>query len=88
MLLYLTRLKSTFLASIGFYSYSIYLFHVFFTAGARIVLSRFGVTELWVLFTFALAAGLAGPLIVELVAARYNPARIFMLGKRPIAAKP
>ncbi len=87
MLLYLTRMKSTILASIGFYSYSIYLFHVFFTAGARIVLSRFGVTELWTLFTFALAAGLAGPVIVELVAARYNPAQILMLGKRPIAAK-
>ena len=87
ILLYLTRMKSTILASIGFYSYSIYLFHVFFTAGARILLSRFGVTELWILFTVALAAGLAGPVIVELAASLYNPARILMLGKRPIVAK-
>ena len=48
--LYLARPKSHWLAAIGFYSYSIYLFHVFFTAASRIALSKGGLTEIWLLF--------------------------------------
>lgn len=38
-----TNLSFPLIAQIGVYSYSIYLFHVFFTAGSRIVLTKLGV---------------------------------------------
>ena len=81
--LYLTRPKLHWLAAIGFYSYSIYLFHVFFTAVSRIVLSKGGLTEIWLLFILGTLAGIAGPVVVEIIASRHNLSRILLLGKSP-----
>lgn len=53
------------LAFIGFYSYTIYLFHVFGTAGARIVLERVD-ARLPVIFVVALIVGILLPIAVHL----------------------
>jgi peptidoglycan/LPS O-acetylase OafA/YrhL len=79
--LLLTKAESTKLAAIGNYSYSIYLFHVFFTAASRIGLTKIGVSNIWLLFVAGTAAGLIGPIIVELVVQRNNTARTLLLGK-------
>lgn len=75
--------ESLFLAKIGIFSYSIYLFHVFFTAASRILFIKIGITEIWILFILGTALGIAGPIFVERIASKYNPTRILLLGKRP-----
>lgn len=75
--------KSGFLAAIGVFSYSIYLFHVFFTAGARIFLLKMGFSNLDLIFLAGLFAGIAGPILTELVLRTMNFSRVLFLGKAP-----
>jgi peptidoglycan/LPS O-acetylase OafA/YrhL len=77
------KVESRFFAQIGIYSYGIYLFHIFFTAASRIFFVKVGITEIWVLFILGTIFGIAGPMLVERMAAKYNPTRILLLGKRP-----
>jgi peptidoglycan/LPS O-acetylase OafA/YrhL len=81
--LHLALLKSRFLASIGNYSYTIYLFHVFFTAASRIALTRTGISNIWVLFTIGSIVGVAGPILIEYFASDNNFFRVYVLGKSP-----
>lgn len=81
--LHLSLLKSRFLASIGNYSYTIYLFHVFFTAASRIALTRTGLSNIWVLFVIGSLLGVAGPILVEYLASDSNLFRVYILGKSP-----
>ena len=73
--------KSKMLAWVGVFSYSIYLFHVFFTAGSRIVLQKIGFFGVEFIFVLALVAGLVGPILVEKILDRYKLTRIALLGK-------
>ena len=70
------------LALIGDYSYAIFLFHVFFTAASRIVLQRLGVEEIATLVAAGMLAGVAGPIVVGLLAARSSWASTLLLGDR------
>ncbi|WP_449258683.1 acyltransferase family protein [Chlorobium limicola] len=79
-----TKAESPFLADIGNYSYTIYLFHVFFTAASRIALMKLGVTDIWLLFIAGTIAGIAGPILFEMIASKNNVSRILFLGKSPI----
>lgn len=64
------NLRSNTLAYIGIFSYSIYLYHVFFTAGTRIALYRLGVADLHILFIVSVCAGLVGPVLIEIALER------------------
>ncbi len=79
--LLLTKAESKPLAAIGNYSYSIYLFHVFFTAASRIVLIKTGITNIWLLFIAGTIAGIAGPIIIELLANKHKTTRAILLGR-------
>lgn len=70
------------LAQIGAYSYAIYLFHVFFTAAARIVLTTIGIMQPSLLLLLCTAAGLVGPIILELIASQYAWSSVLLLGKK------
>lgn len=76
------KLSSTWLARIGIYSYSIYIFHVFFTAAIRIVIEKIVDVPVEVNFVFGLAAGLAGPIAVYLIAAKAAFAKLLLLGEK------
>ncbi|MCF8211414.1 MAG: acyltransferase [Rhodoferax sp.] len=69
------------LSAIGRYSYSIYLFHVFFAAAIRIAAHRLGVHLTALDFILGLLFGLLGPILLErqLVAHRW-PA-LLLLGR-------
>jgi len=82
--LLLTQSRSEWLASIGYYSYSIYLFHVFFTAAARIGLMHIGVSDITFLFLAGTAAGITGPILTETLANKHNLLRTTLLGKKPL----
>jgi len=60
--------SSAVLRAIGGASYAIYLYHTFFTAAARIALARLGYDADLLVFSLSLAAGIAGPMVVEAVA--------------------
>jgi peptidoglycan/LPS O-acetylase OafA/YrhL len=69
------------LAWIGGHSYAIYLFHVFFTAGARkAALAVNPDVPLGVIFVLALAAGLLLPVAAERIVLVYRPAALLLLG--------
>ncbi len=69
------------LVRIGGYSYAIFLYHVFFTAGSRIVLERmFDWTDPWSLFLAGLVAGLAGPVGVWHLFIRNPATALLFLG--------
>jgi fucose 4-O-acetylase-like acetyltransferase len=73
--------KNRTLASIGFYSYAIYLFHVFFTASTRIFAYSINYENRNVLIIVVTAAGVFGPILIEKIADRFNLTRTALLGK-------
>jgi peptidoglycan/LPS O-acetylase OafA/YrhL len=77
--------RSRRLAQIGVYSYAIYLYHVFATAGMRWALGR--VTDVQpVHFVAGLTAGIALPIVVYLIAVRHPMTRLLLLGQTTRAA--
>ena len=74
------------LAAFGLFSFTIYLYHVFGTAGAREILTQLGVRNIWTLFMASVVAGLAGPVVLHVVAAQFRLTRRLVLGLRQGAA--
>ncbi len=63
--------ESHWLAALGRLTMPIFLLHVMFIAGARIVLIRLGlVSDVWVLLSLIVISGLIGPLLAERVTRR------------------
>ncbi len=60
------------LAWLGYFAFEIYLFHVFGTAGARIVLNRLQVHEAWVVFTVSMLLGLLLPVALKVLLERIS----------------
>lgn len=81
--LFCLRWENRLLAWIGLQSYTIYLFHVFFTAGTRIVLTRlFGPISEYVLFPLGLLAGVVGPMLLHQLIMVLPWSRFAFLGMR------
>jgi peptidoglycan/LPS O-acetylase OafA/YrhL len=76
------------LATIGLYSYSIYLWHVFGSAGSRILLSSFGVDTIAVLVAAGTAAGVLVPIAFHLAVLRVPYASRALLGVRHRTERP
>lgn len=74
-------MKSKILAAIGVYSYSIYLFHVFFTAFSRIVFDKIDAVSMVQIFIASTVAGIVGPIVTELILGRSDLLRVLLLGK-------
>lgn len=74
-------------AIIGGFSYSIFIYHVFFTAGARIALMRLGVSEQSVLFTIGVCLGLIGPIILDKLLRGSDFTKMFFLGMNTSSPK-
>ncbi|MBD9657408.1 acyltransferase [Pseudomonas sp. PDM12] len=60
------------LAWLGYFSFEIYLFHVFGTAGARIVLNKLQVHEAWLVLTVSMVLGLLLPVAFKVVLERIS----------------
>jgi peptidoglycan/LPS O-acetylase OafA/YrhL len=81
MALLIIKLKSSFLARIGYYSYAIYLYHIFFTAGSRILLNKLGVYDVTAVLFLSIVLGIGGPILLEKLFDGTNLTRILFLGK-------
>lgn len=86
--LYSLGLSNRVIAWIGGYSYSIYLFHIFGTAGARIILGKFGVENEATLFVLGMTCGLLLPVVVELLFDRVAVLRMAFLGRSYSTKRP
>jgi glucans biosynthesis protein C len=79
-MLYWTPPNKT-LAWIGAFSFTIYLYHVFFSSALRIALGGIGISDLLLHFFLGCAAGIAGPIVVELLFRRSPLLRRLFLGQ-------
>ncbi|OYT17784.1 MAG: hypothetical protein B7C24_00545 [Bacteroidetes bacterium 4572_77] len=70
------------LVYIGGFSYAIYLFHVFGTAGSRIFLYKFGLIHPVVIFFVSLIVGIIVPIVMEMVIDRFKLTRFLFLGRK------
>lgn len=77
--------NSPLLESWSKYTFAIFLFHVFFTAGSRILLTGVGVENIGILVGIGLAAGLIGPALLQAAIERSAIAGLLLLG-RPLPA--
>lgn len=76
------KLYSPFLIWLARYTYTIYLFHGFGTAGGRILLSRLGIHSSLAIFLFATLLATFLPVVAEKVLIRWKFTRICFLGKK------
>jgi fucose 4-O-acetylase-like acetyltransferase len=65
LILFQLNWKNNVLVWIGNYAYAIFLFHVFFTGGTRIVLLKIGIDNKWVILLSALVLSVIIPIIIE-----------------------
>jgi fucose 4-O-acetylase-like acetyltransferase len=79
-LLLQSRIDNRFFACIGAFSFAVYLLHVFFTAGSRIVLTRLGVDDTYLLLAAGMVAGVTGPIIAALLIKRVGVLNFLLLG--------
>jgi hypothetical protein len=79
--LFVSGWKNRTLAVIGSYAYGIFLFHVFFTAGTRIFARWINFDHVNILVAVATAAGVYGPILIEIVADQFAFTRTLLLGK-------
>jgi glucan biosynthesis protein C len=71
------------LAWLGSNSFEIYLFHVFGTAGARMLLNKLHVDSMLVTFCFSMACGLFLPVLLKHVVSRIPLAKLALFGVEP-----
>jgi glucan biosynthesis protein C len=70
------------LQALGAFSFAIYMHHVFFTTGTRLMLGTFGIDSgRMTYFLAALVFGIAGPILLEKALGRYDLARRLLLGR-------
>ena len=77
-----TNMSVQFLARIGIYSYSIYIFHVFFTSATRLVVSKITELPIEIDLLLGLTAGIVGPIFVYFVAQKIPFGGMLLLGQR------
>ena len=82
------QLQVRFLAHLGYFSFAIYLLHVFGTAPTRILLERIGVDSPASVLVLCLVAGLALPVLFEVSLGRLNWLSWMFLGQKPYRGVP
>ncbi len=78
-----TQLAVPVLSRLGYFSFAIYLLHVFATAPTRALLARLGTASDVVIFVASLVTGIALPVLFEFTAGRSRWVSWAVLGQRP-----
>lgn len=82
LLLFKIPMKNALLVFIGSFAYTIFLFHVFFTGGSRIVLLRLGIDHQAIILIAGVVMAIAFPVILDLLIRRIPVLRFYLLGLR------
>jgi surface polysaccharide O-acyltransferase-like enzyme len=78
---WLRPVRAAWLARIGDFSYTIFLFHVFFTSASRIVLNHLGVHATAVHVVVGVAAGLIGSIAIHALVMRFITLKALVWGQ-------
>lgn len=81
-LLVASRIQIPLLASIGTFSYAIYLFHTFATSASRIIFQKLGIDNFTALFLLGMTGGIVAPIVIEMLAIRHPLSSTLLLGRR------
>lgn len=82
LLIFRMRMKNNLLVWIGSYAYGIYLFHVFFTGGSRIILTRLGITHQAIVLISGVLIAIIASIVIEILISRSPLLRFYLLGLR------
>lgn len=82
IVLFRVHLVIKWLIYVGGFSYGIYLFHVFVTAGTRILLTKLGITNDILIFITSLSAGIIVPILIEMILLKNKYLKFLFLGRR------
>ncbi len=74
-----------YLSRLGAYSFTIYLYHIFFTSGSRKLLFSLGIESPYMHFFVGTIMGILLPATLHLFASRWRPSRQVLLGLRPVS---
>jgi hypothetical protein len=65
---------------LGYFSFEIYLFHVFGTAGSRIVLNKLAIHDVWITFAVSMVLGLILPVALKKAVGRFSLLNLAFFG--------
>ena len=82
VLLFRFRVTIEWLARLGGYAYTIFLFHVFGTAGVAFLLRKIHISSEFIQFSMSLGAGLLAPVLVDHACRKNSWSSLFLLGLR------
>lgn len=82
LLLFRLKWKNNLLIWMGGYAYGIFLFHVFFTGGSRIILSRLGLENQAIMLVLGVIIAILASILVENVLKKSAFLRFYFLGLR------
>lgn len=82
LLLFRAKWKNNLLVWIGSFAYGIFLFHVFFTGGSRIVLTRLGVDNQFIILLLGVLNAIVFSILAEVIMKRSRFLRYYFLGLR------
>jgi fucose 4-O-acetylase-like acetyltransferase len=68
------------LATVGTFSFAIYLFHVFFTAASRLFFSKLGIDNVYALLVLGTTLGVGGPMIAACLIRSSSQLNFWLLG--------
>ena len=80
LLLFRLKIKNQFLIWIGSFAYGIFLFHVFFTGGIRIVLLRLGIENQFAILVLGVSGAIFFSILAEIIIKKSGPLRFLFLG--------
>ncbi len=80
LLLFRLKLKNNLLIWIGSFAYGIFLFHVFFTGGTRILLLKIGIENQWIILILGVLCAIIFSILAEMVISKFNFLKFCFLG--------
>lgn len=80
LLLFRLKLKNRLLIWIGGYAYGIFLFHVFFTGGSRIIFTRMGIENQAIVLVLGVILAILSSILVETLIKNSTALRFYLLG--------
>lgn len=82
LLLFRLQLKNDILIYVGSYAYGIFLFHVFFTGGSRIILLKLGLQNQVVILVLGVLGAIFCSIIIEILIKKSSFLKFWLLGLR------
>lgn len=80
--LYTLRIQSQCLSRVGVYSYTIYLFHGFFTSGSRPIFHLFEIESIYVMVLFSTLLGVFVPILMHHALSKNSMSKLLFLGQK------